>query len=135
MVSFRFDRQAYIDSTQAEIFGSHKHDSIKNPSTAAYLRIEKGAPVSPPVYEFDEAGILLQGGVHKQAMFEKLTKRVGELDLQDEAGNKATLHKGDTFIIRRGSTMTVSSKSYGLVFKVEEAFMGAEIPLTIHSKI
>ncbi|KAJ1322914.1 ethanolamine utilization protein EutQ [Microdochium nivale] len=100
----------------SEIFGSPKDASIKNPCTAAYLRIEKGPPVSPPRYDFDEAGILLEG----------------EIDFEDEAGNKKTLTPGETFIIRRGSVMTVSSKSYGLIFKVEGAFMGNDIPLQIH---
>jgi hypothetical protein len=45
----------------AEIFGSPTTDSIKNPLTAAYLRIDSGPPVSPPVYAFDEAGIVIEG--------------------------------------------------------------------------
>jgi hypothetical protein len=45
----------------AEIFGSHDNEGIKNPLTAAYLRIEKGPAVSPPKYDFDEAGIVLEG--------------------------------------------------------------------------
>jgi hypothetical protein len=52
-----------LTMSSAEIFGSLDKESIKNPLTAAYLRIEKGPPVSPPQYDFDEAGVILEGGV------------------------------------------------------------------------
>ena len=45
----------------AEIWGTDKNADVKNPLTAAYLRIEKGPAASPPKYEFDEAGIILEG--------------------------------------------------------------------------
>jgi len=48
-------------SPLAEIFGSDTKANIKNPLTAAYLRVEKGPAASPPVYDFDEAGIVLEG--------------------------------------------------------------------------
>ncbi|VTO81649.1 unnamed protein product [Fusarium graminearum] len=101
-----------------EIFGSPTTGSIKNPLTAAYLRIDKGPPVSPPVYSFDEAGIVIEG----------------EVNFTDETGNSATLYKGDTFLIRRGSDMMVSSNRHGVIFKYESQFMGQEIEVKVVEK-
>ncbi|KAK2602228.1 hypothetical protein N8I77_008778 [Diaporthe amygdali] len=100
-----------------EIFGSDTNTDIKNPLTAAYLRIEKGPAVSPPVYDFEEAGIILEG----------------QITFEDETGRKETLRQGDKFLIRRGTNLTVSSLTYGLIFKCESQFMGQDIPITIHS--
>jgi hypothetical protein len=52
--------------------------------------------------------------------------------MTDETGKTSTLRQGDKFFIRRGSELTVSSETYGLIFKCESQFMGQDIPITIH---
>lgn len=57
----------------------------------------------------------------------------GQITFEDETGKKETLQQGDKFLIRRGTYLTVSSPTYGLIFKCESQFMGQDIPITIHS--
>ncbi|KAM0696776.1 hypothetical protein Q7P36_004025 [Cladosporium allicinum] len=114
---FKIEQTPSTDNVfYTEIFGSHTDQGIKNPLTAAYLRVEKGPAVSPTKYDFDEAGIVLEG----------------EITFTDETGKTATLREGDKFLFRRGTEITVSTESYGLIFKCESAFMGADIPITVH---
>jgi hypothetical protein len=62
-----------------------------------------------------------------------LTRYVaGEITFGDETGKEPTLRQGDKFLIRRGTDLTVSSQTYGLIFKCESQFMGQDIPITIH---
>lgn len=42
---------------------------------------------------------------------------LGELDVEDENGKKATLHQGEAFFVRRQSRIIFSTKRFALVFK------------------
>ncbi|KAG7423281.1 hypothetical protein Forpi1262_v015691 [Fusarium oxysporum f. sp. raphani] len=67
------------------------------------------------IYKFDEAGIVIEG----------------EVNFTDEAGNSSTMYQGDTFLIRRGSKMVVSSNRHGVIFKCESQFMGQDIEVKV----
>lgn len=92
--------------------------------------------MSPPVYSFDEAGIVVEGiFIHLRHRRQFLNvPMTGEVNFTDETGNSATLYKGDTFLIRRGSNMIVSSNRHGVIFKCESQFMGQEIEVKVVEK-
>ncbi|KAL5044337.1 hypothetical protein BDW71DRAFT_209339 [Aspergillus fruticulosus] len=75
--------------------------SIPNPIVGAWFRMEKGPESSPPTYEYDELGVVVEG----------------EFNFRDETGKRATAKAGDVFFFPRGSTITFSSDSYGLAVK------------------
>ncbi|KAL2808866.1 hypothetical protein BJX63DRAFT_439117 [Aspergillus granulosus] len=72
-----------------------------NPIVGAWFRMEKGEEATPPKYEYDEFGVVIEG----------------EINLRDETGKMATVRTGDVFFFPRGSTITFSSDSYGLAVK------------------
>lgn len=78
-----------------------KDQSVPNPVTGSWFRIEKGPESEPPKYEYDETGVVVEGTI----------------TLRDEAGQEKTLHAGDSFVIQRGSNIKFSSSDYGVAFK------------------
>ncbi|KAJ5814174.1 uncharacterized protein N7503_000924 [Penicillium pulvis] len=78
-----------------------ENEKANNPITGAWFRIEKGPEATPPTYDYDEVGIVIEG----------------EMTFRDETGKAATVGVGDTFYFPRGSTITFSSKSYGIAWK------------------
>ncbi|KAL2866492.1 uncharacterized protein BJX67DRAFT_354943 [Aspergillus lucknowensis] len=79
-----------------------------NPLTGAWFRMEKGPEVSPPTYDYNEIGIMVDG----------------EMDFVDETGQKATVKAGQVFFFPAGSTITFSSASYGIAWKCRTTPMG-----------
>ncbi|RDW68717.1 uncharacterized protein DSM5745_08477 [Aspergillus mulundensis] len=75
--------------------------STRDPIVGAWFRMEKGPEATPPTYEYDEFGVVVEG----------------EFNFRDEAGNAATVKAGDVFFFPRGSTVTFSSDSYGEAVK------------------
>lgn len=45
---------------QGDIHGSRLGQE-QNPITGSYFRLEKGPVATPPIYDYDEAGIVLEG--------------------------------------------------------------------------
>ncbi|KAJ5608620.1 hypothetical protein N7537_005239 [Penicillium hordei] len=78
-----------------------KDTDVSHPIVGAWFRMEKGEEASPPKYEYDEIGVVIEG----------------EINLRDETGETATVRAGDVFFFPRGSTITFSSDSYGLALK------------------
>ncbi|KAJ5811783.1 hypothetical protein N7474_008084 [Penicillium riverlandense] len=77
------------------------NEKANNPIAGAWFRIEKGPEATPPTYDYDEVGIVIEG----------------EMTLRDKTGKSRTIGVGDTFYFPRGSTITFSSKSYGIAWK------------------
>ncbi|KAL2837223.1 hypothetical protein BJX68DRAFT_273180 [Aspergillus pseudodeflectus] len=75
--------------------------SIKNPIVGSWFRMEAGPDATPPTYEYDEVGVVIEG----------------EITLCDETGQTTTVRPGDVFFFPRGSTITFSSASYGAAWK------------------
>ncbi|KAE8148732.1 hypothetical protein BDV25DRAFT_141473 [Aspergillus avenaceus] len=76
-------------------------DKTATPIVGSWFRIEKGPEATPPKYEYDEVGVMIEG----------------EINLRDENGHTATVKAGDVFFFPRGSTITFSTGSYGLAWK------------------
>ncbi|KAL3434390.1 hypothetical protein BDV09DRAFT_195900 [Aspergillus tetrazonus] len=74
---------------------------IPNPIVGAWFRMEKGPVSTPPSYEYDEIGVVVEG----------------EFNIRDETGNTATVKAGDLLFFPRGTTITFSSDTYGLAVK------------------
>ena len=75
-------------------------------------------------YSYDETGVVLKGWSHLSwpslGRLEPTTKMLidqGTLILEDETGQTATLTKGDTFFIHRGSKMRFTTPDFGIAFK------------------
>ncbi|OGE49194.1 hypothetical protein PENARI_c023G02861 [Penicillium arizonense] len=81
----------------ADLLGTEDTD-VSNPIVGAWFRMEKGEEATPPTYEYDEFGVVIEG----------------EINLRDETGETATVRAGHVFFFPRGSTITFSSDSYGL---------------------
>ncbi|KEF59642.1 uncharacterized protein A1O9_04488 [Exophiala aquamarina CBS 119918] len=88
-------------------FLGSRDEKVHNPITGSWFRIERGPPSTPPKYEYDEVGVVFEGTI----------------TLEDEAGAKATLAAGQTFVIHRGSTIAFSSSDYGIAFKCGSRLM------------
>ncbi|KAL4902021.1 hypothetical protein BDW74DRAFT_181179 [Aspergillus multicolor] len=84
----------------ADLLGT-EDKTTPNPIVGAWFRMEKGSEATPPKYEYDEFGVVIEG----------------EFNFRDETGNAATVTAGDIFFFPRGSTITFSSDSYGLAVK------------------
>ncbi|KAL4960123.1 uncharacterized protein BDV14DRAFT_205052 [Aspergillus stella-maris] len=84
----------------ADLLGT-KDPKHRDPIVGAWFRMEKGPEATPPMYEYDEFGVVIEG----------------EFNLRDETGQTVTVEQGDTFFFPRGSTVTFSSDSYGLAVK------------------
>ncbi|GLI73740.1 hypothetical protein PoHVEF18_001961 [Penicillium ochrochloron] len=80
---------------------------IPSPITGSWFRIEKSPESTPPKYEYDEVGVVIEG----------------EMTFKDETGQTATVKAGDTFFFPRGSTITFWTDSYGVAWKC-----GARLP-------
>ncbi|CEJ55934.1 hypothetical protein PMG11_02163 [Penicillium brasilianum] len=89
----------------ADYLGTENDTS--SPISGSWFRIEQGPGATPPKYEYDEVGVVIEGGI----------------TLKDESGQTATVKAGDTFFIPRGSTITFSTESHGLAWKC-----GARLP-------
>ncbi|CEL02107.1 hypothetical protein ASPCAL03279 [Aspergillus calidoustus] len=74
---------------------------IKNPIVGSWFRMEAGPEATPPTYEYDELGVVIEG----------------EITLRDETGQTTIVRPGDVFFFPRGSTITFSSASYGAAWK------------------
>ncbi|KAJ5439370.1 uncharacterized protein N7458_010368 [Penicillium daleae] len=83
----------------ADYLGTQKDTS--SPITGSWFRIEKGPESTPPTYEYDEVGVVIEG----------------EMTFRDETGQTATVKAGDTFFFPRGSTITFSTESHGVAWK------------------
>ncbi|KAF2994097.1 hypothetical protein E8E14_001644 [Neopestalotiopsis sp. 37M] len=96
----RFHRVPKLEGAPAniyytDIFGTSSKDA-PNPLTGSMFLLEFSANPEPaPLYDHDETGIVVRG----------------EMILDDNEGNKATLYPGDTFFIHRGSSITFSTPS------------------------
>lgn len=44
----------------ADFLGSH-NDGLPNPIVGSWFRIEQGPPATPPKYEYDEVGVVIEG--------------------------------------------------------------------------
>ncbi|KAE8361864.1 hypothetical protein BDV27DRAFT_147466 [Aspergillus caelatus] len=76
-------------------------DKATSPISGSWFRIEKGPEATPPRYDYDEIGVVIEG----------------EITLKDATGHTETVRRGDTFMIPRGSTITFSSNTYGVAWK------------------
>lgn len=92
-------------TSSADYLGTENDTS--SPISGSWFRIEQGPGATPPKYEYDEVGVVIEGGI----------------TLKDESGQTATVKAGDTFFIPRGSTITFSTESHGLAWKC-----GARLP-------
>ncbi|EXJ68494.1 uncharacterized protein A1O5_08287 [Cladophialophora psammophila CBS 110553] len=88
-------------------FLGSRDENAPNPITGSWFRIERGPPSTPPKYEYDEVGVVIEGSI----------------TLQDEGGAKETVKAGDIFMIHRGSTVAFSSSDYGIAFKCGSRLM------------
>lgn len=90
--------------------------TTKNPLTGSLFFLEYSeSPEPAPKYDYDETGVLLKGVCLSRVFafcfqiwcgnVRLITIDIGTMNLRDENGNQATLGKGDTFFISRGSTM------------------------------
>ncbi|KIW13791.1 hypothetical protein PV08_08983 [Exophiala spinifera] len=85
-----------------------RDEKVPNPIVGAWFRIEKGTPATPPKYEYDEVGVVIEGTI----------------TLKDEDGGaETTVTIGDSFVIHRGSTIAFSSSDYGIAFKCGSRLM------------
>ncbi|BCS28351.1 uncharacterized protein APUU_61399S [Aspergillus puulaauensis] len=83
-----------------DLIGTERKD-VADPIVGAWFRMEKGPESTPPTYEYDEFGVVIDG----------------EFNFRDETGESTTVKTGDVFFFTRGSTITFSSDSYGLAVK------------------
>lgn len=97
--------QSLTTTSSADYLGTEQ--DIPSPITGSWFRIEKGPESTPPKYEYDEVGVVIEG----------------EMTFKDETGQTATVKAGDTFFFPRGSTITFSTDSYGVAWKC-----GARLP-------
>ncbi|KAH8894018.1 ethanolamine utilization protein [Thozetella sp. PMI_491] len=85
-----------------DVFSTASKDA-PNPVTGSMFLLEySDAPEPAPFYEYDETGVVLKG----------------ELHIDDNNGNKATLLPGDTFFIHRGTSITFSTPRFAVAYKV-----------------
>ena len=106
---------------EADYLGT-KDQKITNPISGAWFRIEKGPESTPPTYEYDEVGVVIQGRYSSRPLCWKRKQSTvlnfsGEITLRDESGQTATVTAGDTFYFTRGSTITFSTNSHGTAWK------------------
>lgn len=106
--------------TSADCLGT-RDNKDENPIVGSWFRIERGPPATPPKYEYDEVGIVIEGAVD-EAWYRDwtwpLTYASGTITLEDEdEGTEKTVTAGDTFVIHRGSTIAFSTSDYGAAFK------------------
>ncbi|OKP14738.1 hypothetical protein PENSUB_11496 [Penicillium subrubescens] len=102
--------------TKAEIFKIPNFGGIPNiyfadylgtqqdtpsPITGSWFRIEKGPPSTPPKYDYDEVGVVIEG----------------KITFKDATEQTAIVKAEDTFFFPRGSTITFSTDSYGVAWK------------------
>ncbi|KAK5049831.1 hypothetical protein LTR84_003949 [Exophiala bonariae] len=84
------------------ILGTASEDTPKDVQLyAEFMRITPGVFGAGPPNDHEETGIVVKG----------------ELDLEDETGQRATLHEGETFFIKKGAIIKYSVKRFALVFK------------------
>ncbi|OAL44421.1 ethanolamine utilization protein [Pyrenochaeta sp. DS3sAY3a] len=107
LVESKFHHIPHLEGAPPEVFFDDVFTSsdptVPNPLTGSLFLLEFSRDPKPaPHYDFDETGVVLKG----------------ELHLEDEAGNKAQLHPGDTFFINRGSTILFTTPRYAVAFKV-----------------
>lgn len=89
----------------ADYLGTQQGTS--SPITGSWFRIERGPESTPPKYDYDEVGVVIEG----------------EMTFRDETGQTVIVKAGDTFFFPRGSTITFSTDSYGVAWKC-----GARLP-------
>ncbi|KOC08239.1 hypothetical protein AFLA70_285g001501 [Aspergillus flavus AF70] len=89
-----------ITVVKADYLGTEDEKAI-GPISGSWFRIEKGPEATPPRYDYDEIGVVIEG----------------EITLKDETGQTETVRGGDTFMIPRGSTINFSSDTYGVAWK------------------
>ncbi|OCT54706.1 hypothetical protein CLCR_03211 [Cladophialophora carrionii] len=53
--------RALPNSSTADFLGS-RDEKVPNPITGSWFRIEQGPPATPPKYEYDEVGVVIEGG-------------------------------------------------------------------------
>ncbi|EXJ63124.1 hypothetical protein A1O7_03569 [Cladophialophora yegresii CBS 114405] len=46
-------------------FLGSRDDKVPNPITSSWFRIEQGPPATPPTYEYDEVGVVVEGIVNQ----------------------------------------------------------------------
>ncbi|KAI9737884.1 MAG: hypothetical protein M1834_009254 [Cirrosporium novae-zelandiae] len=83
-----------------DVYSSDKVDS-KAPVTCGFYRQESGTPLVY-TYDYDEMKVILEG----------------EIDIQDETGQKVHATPGDVFWFPKGAKITFTTPSYGLAFYV-----------------
>ncbi|KAB8203491.1 hypothetical protein BDV34DRAFT_227268 [Aspergillus parasiticus] len=85
-----------------DVFGTPKAAGVQDPLTGSLFYIEKTEDHQElRRYDYDEAGVILKG----------------TLVIEDESGKTATLEKGDTFFIERGSRIRFTTPDFGIAFK------------------
>ncbi|KAJ5623062.1 ethanolamine utilization protein [Penicillium lividum] len=85
-----------------DTFGTPKASGTQNPLTGSLFYVESTDDDQElRLYNYDETGVVLKG----------------ILVLEDETGKIATLEKGDTFFIHRGSRMRFTTPNFGIAFK------------------
>ncbi len=70
-----------------------------NPMTCGFFRMEKGDPLTY-AYGFDEMKLVVEG----------------EIEIMDEEGKIEKGHPGDIFCFTKGSKITFSTDSFGVLF-------------------
>ncbi|KAI5456793.1 hypothetical protein BGZ63DRAFT_467942 [Mariannaea sp. PMI_226] len=98
---FKIPQQDGIPNVYFADYLGTQNRKVTNPITGSWFRMEKGPEATPPTYEYDEVGVVVEG----------------EITLRDESGQSAVVKAGDTFYVTRGSTITFSSNSYGIAWK------------------
>ncbi|KAL4875680.1 hypothetical protein BJY04DRAFT_223796 [Aspergillus karnatakaensis] len=76
--------------------------ALPSPIAGAWFRMDKGPESTPPTYEYDEFGVVIEGS----------------FNFRDETGQSVTVRRGDVFFFPRGSTITFSSEDFGVAVKV-----------------
>ncbi|KUL90029.1 hypothetical protein ZTR_02806 [Talaromyces verruculosus] len=90
-------------------------DKVANPIVGSWFRIESGPEATPPKYEYDEVGVVIEGSYTSSSspsfrsfLFLTWVDHIGEINMRDETGQSITVKQGDTFFFPRGSTITFS---------------------------
>lgn len=41
-----------------------RDSEVRNPIVGSWFRLERGEPATPPKYEYDEVGVVIEGQIH-----------------------------------------------------------------------
>lgn len=42
-----------------------RDSEVRNPIVGSWFRLERGEPATPPKYEYDEVGVVIEGQIHR----------------------------------------------------------------------